>query len=85
MKDIYKIIEKYSPTNDIFSEEEESVTKLKNIIYTKLNDIDLRLILLYAEEGSYRKLAAVLGVSATAAYYRIKQIKDFILKEYANS
>lgn len=80
MIDIYAILNKYEPTDDVFSEEEDDTPsrKLKDIIYNKLDEIDRRIILLYAELGSLRKLAKEIGVSPTACHFRIKQIRQKI-------
>lgn len=82
MIDIYKIIEKYSPIDSIFNEEEEKVTRLKDIVYNDLDEVDRRVILMYAELGSLRKLATELNVSATAIYKRIKEIRQKIYQFY---
>ena len=80
MIDIYAILEKYEPTDDVFSEEEDDTPsrKIKDIIYNKLDEIDRRIILLYAELGSLRKLGKEIGVSPTACHFRIKQIRKKI-------
>ena len=85
MIDIYAIIAKYSPNDDIFNEDDEEVQKLKKIIYNDLDEVDRRILLMYAELGSLRKLAKEIGVSATAAYFRVKQIREKILQLYDNS
>ncbi len=80
MIDIYAILTKYSPQTDIFSDEDDEAKtrRLKEIIYNDLDEVDRRIILLYAELGSLRKLGAEIGVSATACHYRIKEIKKKI-------
>ena len=53
---IKEILEDYQPSDDIFNEEDELIDKLKHIIYLKLNEVDKRIILMYAELKSLRKL-----------------------------
>lgn len=75
---IEEILEDYAPDNTIWSNEDERVNAIKNIIYTKLDEVDRRIIILYAELGSLRKLGKELGISASSAYLKIKQIKGNI-------
>ena len=75
---IEEILEDYKPDNTIWSNEDERVNAIKNVIYTKLDEVDRRIIILYAELGSLRKLGKELGISASSAYLKIKQIKGNI-------
>lgn len=84
MIDIYKILETYAPDTDIFSEEDEIITKIKDIIYNDLDEVDRRLILMYAHLGSLRKLATEIGVSSSATQQKIKQIKQRIYDKLDN-
>ena len=77
---IEEILEDYKPDNTIWSNEDERVNTIKNIIYTKLDEVDRRIIILYAELGSLRKLGKELGISASSAYLKIKDIKKKILE-----
>lgn len=75
--DIDKILEEYKPDNSLFAEEDEKINKLKNIIYS-LTEPEKRIILLYAELGTFRKLGKELGVSTSSAYLKIKDIRNKI-------
>ena len=77
---IEEILEDYKPDNTIWSNEDERVNAIKNVIYTKLDEVDRRIIILYAELGSLRKLGKELGISASSAYLKIKDIKKKILE-----
>lgn len=79
LKDIY---EDYAEDTSIFNEEDDRVAKLKHIIFNDLDEIDRRIILLYVEYQSLRKLAATLKVSTTTAYYKVKEIKQKIMDKY---
>lgn len=79
---IKDILEEYKPDNDVFSEENENINKLKNIIYNKLDEVDRRIILLYTELGSLRKLGKELGVSASTVLTRIREIRNRIYECY---
>lgn len=85
MIDIYKILEKYAPDKDIFSDEEELITRIKDIVYNQLDEVDRRVLLMYAELASLRKLGKEIGVSASAAGQRIRQIKNKIYALLASS
>lgn len=77
--DIEEILDDYRPNDDdIFNEDTEEMKKLKHIIYNDLDEVDRRVILLYAELGSLRKLGSILGVSASSAFLKIKTIKKKI-------
>ena len=79
--DIKEILEDYQPSDDIFNDEDELTNKLKHIIYLKLNEVDKRIILMYAELKSLRKLGMELGISVSSAWLKIKEIRDKIYKE----
>ena len=78
---IKEILEDYQPSDDIFNEEDELIDKLKHIIYLKLNEVDKRIILMYAELKSLRKLGLELGISVSSAWIKINEIRDKIYKE----
>lgn len=80
MLNFKKIFEDYQPDNDIFSEEPEVVAKLKDVIFNRLSEIDRRVILLYAELQSQRKVAKLLGVSASTVNILIRRIRKEILE-----
>lgn len=83
MINIKEIYEDYSPDNSLFSDEDTKINFLKNIIFNKLNEVDRRIILMYAETGSLRKLGKELGISASSALIKIKEIRNKIY-EYLN-
>lgn len=81
-EDMKNIIEEYKPDDDIFNDEPEETNKLKHIIYEKLDEVDRRIILMYSELGSLRKLGNELGISVSSAFLKVKEIKDKISKEW---
>ena len=72
------ILEEYKEDDSIFSEEEPRIKKIKRLIYEDLDEVDRRVILLYAELGSLRKLGKALGVSASSAFFKVSDIKNKI-------
>ena len=78
---IKEILEDYQPSDDIFNEEDELINNLKHIIYLKLNEVDKRIILMYAELKSLRKLGMELGISVSSAWIKVNEIRDKIYKE----
>lgn len=78
---IKEILEDYKPTDDIFNQEDELINNLKHIIYLKLNEVDKRIILMYAELKSLRKLGMELGISVSSAWIKVNEIRDKIYKE----
>lgn len=82
--DLNKLYDEYAIDKDVFNEESQKVKVLKDIIFNNLNELDKRIILLYAEEGSMRRVAKHLGVSVATAYHTISRIRDKILEEYGS-
>lgn len=78
---IKEILEDYKPSDDIFNDEDELINNLKHIIYLKLNEVDKRIILMYAELKSLRKLSMELGISVSSTWIKINEIRDKIYKE----
>lgn len=78
MININDIIDDYKPDNTIFSTEDEKILLLKNIIYNKLNEVDRRILLMYAHLNSLRKLGKELGVSPSTALKKINEIRTKI-------
>lgn len=78
---IKEILEDYQPSDDIFNEEDELINNLKHIIYLKLNEVDKRIILMYAELKSLRKLGMELGISVSSAWIKVNEIREKIYKE----
>lgn len=73
-----KFMQDYEPNDDIMCEDDESMNKLKHIIFDRLPEVDKRVILLYAELQSQRKVAEKLGVSPSTAYILISRIRNEI-------
>ena len=66
----------YRPSDDgIFNAEDEEVRIIKDIIWHKLSEVDRRVLILYAELGSQRKLGDELGISASTCNKLIKEIR----------
>lgn len=80
--DFRKIKADYAFNPDIFNEEDEKVSKLKEIIDTKLSIVDKTIILLYVDCQSYRKLGNRLGVCHMTIRREVQRIKNIILSEY---
>lgn len=78
------ILEDYAPDDDIFSEEDEKINKLKHIIYDELDEVDKRVLLMYAELGTLEKVGKELGVSRASSCIRIKQIRQQIFDKLGN-
>lgn len=73
-----RILQQYLPDDDMFSEEDVRLNRIKHIIYEKLSETDKRVLLLYAELGSQRKVGEKLGVSASTVNILIKKIRKQI-------
>ena len=53
--------------------------RIRKLLSTDLNVIERRVLLLYAELGSLRKVAKVLNVSPTTVYYKLRDVREKIL------
>lgn len=82
VKDYKTIKEDYKFNPDIFTQDDERVSKVKYIIDNKLTQVDKTIILLYADCGSLRKLGQRMGMSHMTIRKEVVRIKKFILEEY---
>lgn len=82
VKDYKTIKEDYKFNPDIFTQDDERVSKVKYIIDNKLSQVDKTIILLYADCGSLRKLGQRMGMSHMTIRKEVVRIKKFILEEY---
>lgn len=80
--DFRKIKEEYAFNPDIMNEDDERVSRVKQIIDTMLSLADKTIILLYADCQSYRELGKRLGVSHMTIRRDCQRIKRIILEEY---
>lgn len=77
--DFEEIFKEYEIDDDIFCDESPKVKALKYVIFNDLSEIERRVILLYAEEQSQRKVAKLLGISPGSVNIVIKGIRKKIL------
>ena len=85
MHNIQELYEDYLETDDVFTDEPQKITRLKYIIFHKLTEPERRIILLYTELQSIRKVAKLLNVSPASAWISINDVKTKIKKEYGNN
>lgn len=78
---IYDIEDEYAPSDDIFNEDDITISKIKKIIYNDLEEPERRIILAYAELGNIRDTAKLFKVSPTTIWNKIKDIKIKIIKK----
>lgn len=79
--DIRAVESEYQPHFDIFTEEDNKTYQLKRII-NELNDTDRRIMLMYTELQSQRKLGEALGVSTSTANILVKRIREEIINRW---
>ena len=84
VKEYRAIRQEYAYDPSIFNPDDERVRRLKEIINTRLSQVDRTLILLYCDCQSYRKLGAKMHLSHMTLRKEIIRIKQIILKEYEN-
>lgn len=79
---INNILIDYKYSDDIFNEDDVRVRLLKYIINNNLNDVEKRLIILYIDTQSFRKVAKELNISVSTCYNYINRIKRKIILLY---
>ena len=84
VKEYRQIKEDYKFNPDIMCPDDPKVYRIKEIIDTKLSQVDKTIILLYADCQSYRKLGAKMHLSHMTVRREVIRIKKIILKEYEN-
>ena len=84
VKEYRQIKEDYKYNPDIMCPDDPRVSRIKEIIDTKLSQVDKTIILLYADCQSYRKLGAKMHLSHMTVRREVIRIKNIILKEYEN-
>jgi hypothetical protein len=66
----------------VFNDEPERVARIKEIIDTRLTQVDKIIFIMYCECGSLRKLGKLLGFSYVTMSKEVKRIRQIILDEY---
>lgn len=84
VREFRQIKQEYAYNPDIMSTDDPRVARLKEIIDTKLSQVDKTIILLYCDCQSYRKLGKRMNLSHMTCRREILRIKKIILEEYAN-
>lgn len=76
-----KILKEYKPDNSLFSEDTPEIYKLKKALF-QLDEAHKRVMVMYAELGSQRKLAKALGVSPATVNHLLGDIREEIIRLY---
>ena len=74
----------YSFSFDVFTQDDDRMQRLKRVIVSKLEQADVNILLLYAEVGSVRKTAEMLGVSKNTFVKNLRRIQKTIKDEMRN-
>ena len=82
VKEYRQIKEDYKFNPDIMCPDDPRVSRIKEIIDTKLSQVDKTIILLYADCQSYRKLGRKMRLSHMTVRRECMRIKKIILEEY---
>ena len=82
VKEFRQIKQEYAFNRDIFSLDDPKVARLKEIIETKLSQVDRTIILLYADCQSFRELGRKMNLSHMTCYKEISRIRRLIIEEY---
>lgn len=84
VKEYRRIKQEYAWNPDIMCEDDPRVSRIKEIIDTKLSQVDKTIILLYSDCLSYRKLGKKMNLSHMTIRRDVIRIKNIILEEYYN-
>lgn len=82
VKEFRQIKEDYKFNPDIMCPDDPRVSRIKEIIDTKLSQVDKTIILLYTDCMSYRKLGKKMHLSHMTVRREVIRIKKIILEEY---
>lgn len=85
VREYRRIRQDYAFDPGIFSEDEPRVARIKEIIDTKLSQVDKTIILLYCDCLSFRKLGRKMNLSHMTVRREVMRIRKIILDEYNNS
>lgn len=77
-----QIKKEYAFNPDVMSTDDPRVARLKEIIDTKLSQVDKTIILLYTDCQSLRKLGKMMGFSHMTLRREVNRIRAIILEEY---
>ena len=84
VKEFREIKAEYAFNPDIMCQDDPRVARLKEIIDTKLSQVDKTIILLYCDCQSLRKLGKMMHLSHMTIRREVIRIKKIILEEYNN-
>ena len=84
VEEFRQIKQEYAWNPDIMNPEDSRVSKIKEIIDTKLSQVDKTIILLYCDCQSLRKLGKMMNLSHMTIRREVNRIKKKILEEYYN-
>ena len=73
-----QIAQDYAYQGGVFCEDTPKVRRTKWVVEHCLTPADRTIIILYAEQGSYRKLGARLGMSHTTVRKEVLRIRNII-------
>lgn len=76
--DLRAILDEYRYEDMIFSQHDDRIQRIKQIINKELTDADRIIFLVYTETQSYRALGKLLGVSHTTAGSEVRRIRKLI-------
>ena len=82
VKEFRQIKQEYAFNPDVMCQDDPRVSRLKEIIDTKLSQVDKTIVLLYADCLSYRKLGKKMNLSHMTIRREVMRIKKIILDEY---
>ena len=82
VKEFRQIKQEYAWNPDIMCPDDPRVARLKEIIDTKLSQVDKTIILLYCDYQSLRELGKMMQLSHMTIRSEVNRIKKIILEEY---
>ena len=82
VKEYRQVKEDYKFNPDIMCTDDPRVSRIKEIIDTKLSQVDKTIILMYVDCQSYRKLGRKMNLSHMTVRREVLRIKKIILEEY---
>lgn len=82
VKEFRQIKQEYAWNPDIMNPDDPRVSRVKEIIDTKLSQADKTILLLYVDCQSYRKLGKKLNLSHMTVRREVLRIRKIVLNEF---
>lgn len=79
-EELKTMMAEYAEDKSMFTDDDFMFAAMKHVLWNSLTEADRRIIIIYAETGSLRKTAKLIGVSVGTISSKIHKIQDTFKK-----